>query len=230
MPATEEPPAGDPSTAGAAGAAGGRIRLAGSFRLPVPPDRAFAVVTDAELVAAVVPGVALARWDGTAFAASVRLRVGPLALAGRGAGRFRRRDRRARNAVVEVARHDGLQVGTVTITVRPDGEHSAVAVRADLLAPRAGGRIGRAMVADLGHRMLTRAGAALAADLGGDLDSHLGGDPRGAAPVAAGTGVPAGAGSAVLRLPSLVLPAVTGAATVTAGITVAVCRRVLRPR
>jgi len=191
-----------------------RVQLARSFRLPAPPDRVFAVLTDAEQMVDVVPGATLTSWDGVSFAATVRLRIGPVGLVGQGVGRLRTRDARARRAVVEVTSRDGDEVGTVTITVTPAGaEHSTVAVHADLRAPRAGGRLGRSVVTDVGNRMVHRASTALAARLG---DAER---------------VPAAAdGSRVMRLPRLVLPAVAGAATVTAGITVAVVRRVLGRR
>jgi carbon monoxide dehydrogenase subunit G len=195
-----------------------RVRLARSFDLPVPADHAFAVLTDAEQVVDVVPGATLRSWDGETFVATVRLGMGPLPLVGHGTGRLVVRDARARRTVVQVARRDGVPVGTVTITVTPDGAGSSVvAVHADLLAPRAGSRVGRALVTDVGHRMFRLASAELAA--------RLGGRPASAADAADGS--PTRRLPHVARAPRLVLPAVAGAATVTAGVTLAVVRRVL---
>jgi len=142
------------------------VRLARSFGLPVPPDHAFRVMTDAEQLADAVPEATLTAWDGTTFTAEVRLRVGLLPLVGHGSGRITDRDVRARRAVVEVSRRDGTPVGEVTITVAPDGAASTVTLLADLRPPSAGGRLGRSVAVDVGNRMVDRTGAALAARLG----------------------------------------------------------------
>jgi len=181
---------------------------------PAPKPSRVAATSAMRSSAASTPSVSASPPHTPPSIRSVRLRIGPVGLVGQGVGRLRTRDARARRAVVEVTSRDGDEVGTVTITVTPAGaEHSTVAVHADLRAPRAGGRLGRSVVTDVGNRMVHRASTALAARLG---DAER---------------VPAAAdGSRVMRLPRLVLPAVAGAATVTAGITVAVVRRVLGRR
>ncbi|HEY0637792.1 MAG TPA: SRPBCC family protein [Pseudonocardiaceae bacterium] len=143
------------------------VRLDRAFTLPVGPDRAFEVLTDAAQVAAAVPGAALASWDGTTFHASVRLRLGLLPVVGHGVGRMELRDPERKLVRVEVNRRDGEWVASVALAVRPgeDGD-SLVRVRADLRAPSTGGRIARSMVAEVGARMVTSASAALATSLG----------------------------------------------------------------
>ena len=153
---------------------GETVRLARSFVLPVPPDRAFAVVTDAPRVAAVVSGATLTRWDGTSFDATVRLRLGLLPLVGHGTGRLVERDPAARRATVEVFTARGRWVAEVAARVLPDADGSRVDMVADLRVPAVAGRIGRTLVADVGNRMVDQASAALAAELraeAGDQDA-----------------------------------------------------------
>jgi uncharacterized protein len=186
------------------------VRLARSFVLPVPPERAFAVMTDAPRLAAVTPGATLTRWDGTTFDATVRLRLGPLPVVGHGAGTLVERDPAARRAVVEVFTARGRWVAAVAAVIVPDaGASSRVDVAADLRVPTVAGRMGRALVTEIGNRMVDQASAALIAQLRAEA-----GEP-GAASEAADEG------SIVDRV---LVPAVTTAA----GVTVAAIRLLRR--
>jgi len=200
VPAAPQPPPG--------------LQLVRSFSLPVPPDHAFGVMTDAELLADVVPGTTLHHWDGTSFTASVRLRLGMLPVVGHGTGRIAVRDAKRRHAVIEVASRDGVLVAAVTVTV---DEHSTVVLLADLLVPPAAGRVGRSVVTELGNRMFAQASTTLVA--------RLHGQPP---PAAAGgrLGVPRSVTRALGRPGA----AVADAAVATAGVAVAVVRYALRRR
>lgn len=204
------------------------VQLARSFNLPVPPDHAFAVVTDAEQIVDAVPGAALTSWDGDSFAATVRLRLGLVPLVGHGTGRLRTRNSGLRHAVVEVARRDGTSIGTVTITVSPDGEHSRVMVLVDVRAPRAAGRIGRSIVVDVGDRMFAQASTALASKLAGEPVPEPAPVPEFAQAPELAPAAAAGAHQP-RSLPRAALAVLGEAATVGAGITLAVLRR-LQPR
>lgn len=217
------------------------VRLDRSFRLPVPPDHAYAVLTDAPQVAGVVPGATLTRWDGTTFDATVRLRLGLVPVVGHGAGRITLRDPRTRRVAVEVTTHRGRWVADVTAEVTGSGTASGAAngvgsgagsgvgsstasgagsvvhVVADLRVPAVAGRIGRSLVTDIGNRMADRASAALAARLCGPAAVEVASEDDG--PLL--TRVPSAAAASVTTT-------VTTVATNAAGITVAALRYLRR--
>lgn len=182
------------------------LRIERDIALPVPPSRALEVLTDAREVVAVVPGATLTSWDGTAFEATVRVRVGLIPMVARGRGRLVSRDPSAGRALVEVTRRDGTPVAEVTLQVRPDDAGSLALVCADVRLPAVAGRFGRSVATDLGNRMVDDAATALAARLTGEA----------AAPVGTSPGL-------VSRLPGMAM----AAAEVGAGITLAVARRLL---
>jgi uncharacterized protein len=187
------------------------LRIERDIALPAPPWRAFEVLTDAHEVVAAVPGATLTSWDGTAFEATVRVRLGLVPVVARGHGRLVSRDPAAARALVEITRRDGAPVAEVTLHVRADsgGAASVAVLRADVRLPAVAGRFGRSVATDLGHRMVDAAATALAARLA-DEDA-----------------VPAGASPGlVARLPGMAV----AAAEVGAGITLAVARRLLGRR
>jgi carbon-monoxide dehydrogenase small subunit len=187
------------------------VRLARSFVLPVPPDRAFAVLTDAPRLATVVPGATLTRWDGTSFDATARIRLGLLPLVGHGAGRIVERDPVAHRVVVDVCTARGRWVAEVVAVVMAEhagARTSRVDVVADLRVPTVAGRLGRSLVTDIGNRMVDQASAALIAELAAEA-------------VASGTASPVDDESLVTRI---LAPAVTTAA----GVTVAAIRFIRR--
>lgn len=146
------------------------VRLTRVIPLPTAADDAYARLLDLEQVAAAVPGTTLTSWDGTDFAATIRLRLGPLPVVGHGRGGFTRRDPESRRATLVVDRLDGARVATVLMAIRADpGVDAAceVAVRADVMAPALGGRVGRVLVREVADRMLDRSTEVFVAALSG---------------------------------------------------------------
>src|SRR5919199_4300994 len=111
------------------------MQLEHTFTVPVPVDRAWAVLLDLDRVAPCLPGATLAEFDGERFAGTVRVKLGPVSLTYQGTGRFVERDEQARRVVIEASGKDrtsGSAAAKVTASLRPDEAGSRVDVRSDV--------------------------------------------------------------------------------------------------
>ena len=64
------------------------MRLENNFEVPVPVERAWAVLLDIERVAPCMPGATLTSHEGDDFTGTVKVKLGPVSLTYKGKGRF----------------------------------------------------------------------------------------------------------------------------------------------
>jgi len=76
------------------------MELINELSVPLPPERAWEVLTDLALVAACLPGARLDAVDGEEHTGRLQVRVGPVPACYTGAARFLERDAAARRAVL----------------------------------------------------------------------------------------------------------------------------------
>ena len=136
------------------------MRLEYRFTVPVPPARAWTVLLDVERVAPCVPGATLTSFDGSSFAGTVRVRLGPVSLTYQGKGRFATLDQDAGRVVIEAsgrdARGGGTAAATATMTLTAEGEGASttVAIEADLSVTGRPAQFGRGMIAEVGGKLV----------------------------------------------------------------------------
>ena len=162
--------------------------LTNEFRVPLATDEAWAVLTDIERIAPCMPGATLEGVEGEEYLGTVKVKVGPMTAQYRGTVRFLERDDAGRKAVLRAegreTRGQGNAAATITATITPDGDGSAVNVVTDLTISGKVAQFGRGVLADVSTRLMGQFVDCLQQDLA-DAAAGAGASTREAAPFAA---------------------------------------------
>ena len=193
------------------------MELTNRFRVEVPVDEAWALLTDVERIAPCLPGAQLTEIEGDDYRGLVKVKVGPITAQYKGTAHFVERDEAAGRAVLRAegreTRGQGNAAATITALLLPDGDGTEVSVVTDLTITGKVAQFGRGVLADVSSKLLDQFSASLASELAGPGSSD---SPEaaatasaaatspvpaaGTAPAASGTGsasVPAGGSSTV---------------------------------
>jgi carbon monoxide dehydrogenase subunit G len=134
------------------------MELTNDFRVGVPVERAWAVLTDVELIAPCMPGAQLQEIEGDEYRGIVKVKVGPITAQYKGAARFLEQDDAAHKAVLRAegreTRGQGNANATITAQLTPDGEGTAVTVTTDLTITGRVAQFGRGVMADVSAKLL----------------------------------------------------------------------------
>ena len=102
------------------------MELTNEFRVGVPVERAWEVLTDVERIAPCMPGAQLQEIEGDEYRGVVKVKVGPITAQYKGAARFVERDEAAHRAVLRAegreTRGQGNANATITAQLDPDGD------------------------------------------------------------------------------------------------------------
>ncbi len=134
------------------------MELTNDFRVGVPVGRAWAVLTDVELIAPCMPGAQLQEVEGDEYRGIVKIKVGPITAQYKGTAKFVERDDEVHRAVLRAEGRDtrgqGNANATITATLTPDGEGTAVTVATDLTVTGRVAQFGRGVMADVSAKLL----------------------------------------------------------------------------
>jgi carbon monoxide dehydrogenase subunit G len=134
------------------------VDLTNEFRVPLAVDDAWAVLTDVERIAPCMPGTTLESVEGDDYKGTVKVKVGPMTAQYRGTARFLERDEVGRRAVLKAEGRDtrgqGNASATITATITPDGDGSAVRVVTDLTITGKVAQFGRGVLADVSTKLM----------------------------------------------------------------------------
>jgi uncharacterized protein len=168
------------------------VDLTNEFRVGVPVERAWEVLTDVERIAPCMPGAQLQEIEGDEYRGIVKVRVGPITAQYKGAARFVEQDEAGHRAVLRAegreTRGQGNASATITAQLEPDGDGTKISVITDLTITGRVAQFGRGVLADVSTKLLGQFADCLETKL-------LAGDESGGAAGAA-VGGGAGAGSA----------------------------------
>jgi carbon monoxide dehydrogenase subunit G len=143
--------------------------LANEFRVPLAVDEAWTVLTNIERIAPCMPGATLEGVEGDEYRGTVKVKVGPMSAQYRGTVRFLERDETEYKAVLRAegreARGQGHAAATITATITPDGDGSAVKVITDLTISGKVAQFGRGVLAEVSTRLMGQFVDALQQDL-----------------------------------------------------------------
>lgn len=132
--------------------------LTNEFRVAVPPELAWDVLTDLERIAPCMPGAQLLEVEGDEYRGTVKVKVGPITVTYKGAATFLERDAAARHAVLRAegreARGQGTANATITADLVPDGDGTHVTVVTDLTVTGRVAQFGRGVLADVSAKLL----------------------------------------------------------------------------
>ena len=165
------------------------MKLQHDFTVAAPPAQAWDVLLDVERVAPCLPGAALESGDGTEFAGTMTIKLGPVTSRYRGTVRIEEADAAAGRAVLRAQGRDARGAGTAaaTITTRLEAaeEGTRVRVETDLAVSGPAAQFGRGVMQDVSGKLMGEFAACLAEELGS----------AGASTVASGAGAGNGAGA-----------------------------------
>lgn len=146
------------------------MKLEHNFTVPAPVDTVWKAMLDPERVAPCFPGATITSASGAEFAGTVKVRLGPISLQYKGAGRFTETDDAAYRTVIEAS---GTATGgqstaaaTVTATLADNGESTAVQVLTELSITGKPAQFGRGMMEDVGKKIIGQFADCLANTLG----------------------------------------------------------------
>ena len=147
------------------------MKLAHDFTVHAPPAQAWDVLLDVERVAPCLPGAALEGGDGTEFAGTMTIKLGPVTTRYAGTVRIEEADADARRAVMRAqardARGDGTAAATITTRLEAVPEGTRVRVETDLAVSGPAAQFGRGVMQDVSGRLMGEFASCLAEELGG---------------------------------------------------------------
>jgi uncharacterized protein len=145
------------------------VDLTNEFRVGVPVERAWEVLTDVERIAPCMPGAQLQEIEGDEYRGIVKVKVGPITAQYKGAARFVQQDEAGRRAVLRAegreTRGQGNANATITAQLEPDGDGTKISVMTDLTITGRVAQFGRGVLADVSSKLLGQFVQALEADV-----------------------------------------------------------------
>jgi carbon monoxide dehydrogenase subunit G len=128
------------------------VELTNEFRVDVPPEEAWTVLTDVERIAPCMPGAQLQEVEGDEYRGVVKVKVGPITAQYKGTATFLEQDA-PRRAVLRAegreARGQGRATATITAELAGDGTGTVVSLTTDLAISGKVAQFGRGMLADV---------------------------------------------------------------------------------
>src|SRR5436189_2393429 len=134
------------------------MKLENEFRVDVPIEEAWSVLTDVERIAPCMPGAQLQEVEGDEYRGVVKVKVGPITAQYKGAASFVERDDANLKAVLKAEGRDtrgqGNASATITATLTADGDGTRVNVVTDLHVTGKVAQFGRGVMADVSSKLL----------------------------------------------------------------------------
>lgn len=134
------------------------MELTNDFRVALPLERAWAVLTDVERIAPCLPGAQLQEVEGDEYRGIVKVKVGPITAQYKGKATFVSQDAERHVAVLRAegreTRGQGNANATITATLTPDASGTAVSVATDLAVTGRVAQFGRSVLADVSAKLL----------------------------------------------------------------------------
>jgi carbon monoxide dehydrogenase subunit G len=164
------------------------VELTNEFRVGVPIEDAWAILTDCERIAPCMPGAQLEEIEGDEYRGVVKVKVGPITAQYKGVARFQERDAATHKVVLKAEGRDtrgqGNANAVVSATLVPDGDGTRVSVVTDLTITGKVAQFGRGVLADVSAKLLGQ----FVDNLERDVLSGSGGGAAPAAPESPPTG------------------------------------------
>ena len=134
------------------------MELTNEFRVGVPVEQAWSVLTDVERIAPCMPGAELQEVEGDEYRGVVKVKVGPITAQYKGKATFQERDEAGRRIVLRAEGRDTRGAGNanavITATMSPDGDGTKVSVVTDLTVTGKVAQMGRGVMADVSAKLL----------------------------------------------------------------------------
>ena len=134
------------------------MELINQFKVPVPVETAWNVLTDVELIAPCLPGAQLQEIEGDEYRGIVKVKVGPITAQYQGAATFLRQDRDGSTVVLHAEGRDtrgqGNAAADITAQLTANGSSTDVLVTTDLKITGKVAQFGRGVLVDVSAKLL----------------------------------------------------------------------------
>jgi len=134
------------------------MKLENEFRVSVPIDRAWEVLTDIPLITPCLPGAALTDHDDTEYKGKVKIKVGPVTADYSGSAVFVTRDEATHHVEISAAGRDSRGSGnasaTITADMTTDGDGTKVSITTDLKISGKVAQFGKGMIAEVSGKLI----------------------------------------------------------------------------
>lgn len=153
------------------------MELTNDFRVALPIEAAWAVLTDVERIAPCLPGAQLQEVDGDHYRGVAKVKVGPITASYKGEASFVSRSDEEHVAVLRAegreVRGQGSASATITAALTADGDSTVVVVTTELSVTGKVAQFGRGVLAEVSGKLLDQFVDNLeAAVLGGDAEQE----------------------------------------------------------
>jgi carbon monoxide dehydrogenase subunit G len=168
------------------------VDFTNEFRVSLPVEQAWALLTDIERIAPCMPGAQLTGVDGDQYDGVVKVRVGPMTVQYKGVASFEERDADRHTAALRARGRDvrgqGNADARITARLVPDGDGTRVTVETHLTITGKVAQFGKGVIEEVSKKLLAQFVDALEAQLAAEkapAPAHapaLHGAPESAAP------------------------------------------------
>jgi len=134
------------------------MKLENEFRVSVPIDRAWEVLTDIPLITPCLPGATLTDHDADEYKGKIKIKVGPVTAEYSGSAVFVQRDEAARHVEISASGRDSRGSGnasaTITADMSTDGDGTKVSITTDLKISGKVAQFGKGMIAEVSGKLI----------------------------------------------------------------------------
>jgi carbon monoxide dehydrogenase subunit G len=134
------------------------MKIDNEFKVGIPIDEAWKVLTDLEGIAPCLPGAQLTGVDGDDFKGKVKIKVGPVVSEYAGIARFIAKDDATYHATIDAkgkdSRGNGNASAIINATLRADGDSTIVSVDTDLNITGKIAQFGSGMIKEVSAKLL----------------------------------------------------------------------------
>jgi len=134
------------------------MKLDNEFRVSVPIDRAWEVLTDIPLITPCLPGAMLTDHDGDEFKGKVKIKVGPVTAEYSGSAVFVQRDEANHHVEISASGRDSRGSGNasavITADMVADGDGTKVSIATDLKISGKVAQFGKGMIAEVSAKLI----------------------------------------------------------------------------
>ena len=134
------------------------MKLENEFRVSVPIDRAWEVLTDIPLITPCLPGATLTDHDADEYKGKIKIKVGPVTAEYSGSALFVQRDEAARHVEISASGRDSRGSGnasaTITADMTADGDGTKVSINTDLKISGKVAQFGKGMIAEVSGKLI----------------------------------------------------------------------------
>lgn len=136
------------------------MKIENEFKVGLPIDRTWAVLTDLEGVASCLPGAQLTGSEGDTYMGKVKIKVGPVTSEYAGTATFEEKDEAAYHAVISTKGRDARGAGSVsamiTAQLRSEGDQTVVSLDTDLKITGKVAQFGNSMIVEVSEKLLAQ--------------------------------------------------------------------------